>query len=445
MQKKMKQLLTPRQSFALQNFATPLEKGVTPPSQTNNLIGGVIPDSIFNEKIFKIVFSKPGKACKYIRAEIVRNGKKYQASMFTKTQVFHENIDFAGVHCLISGLLGNAENFSQYTAWDGVFEYSARVTKKGKLLTSRRKNPHPPAAGNFEGNSFNRQKNHIIREGMYIPVLADMGIFTNQMTVAAPMRDKFYQINRFLELLADETAEISPKTQVNIIDFGCGKSYLTFLIYHYFAEILKLPVNMCGLDLNPDIVNSCTQAAEKYGYDGLKFRVGDIGALTESPFESPTGPTGAGAFNIVVSLHACDTATDHALFNAVRWQADLICAVPCCQHELFRQMQPQRLKLFAGYGIIKERIASLATDAIRAKLLEIHGYKTQIIEFIPMEHTPKNLFIRARRVANPPVEARPASPKYPPERNAKRWEEIRQITQEFSFRPTLMQLFEQTQ
>jgi SAM-dependent methyltransferase len=247
-----------------------------------------------------------------------------------------------------------------------------------------------------------------------------MGVFTKELKVAAQMWDKFQQIDRFLELLADETDKLKPETVLNIIDFGCGKSYLTFLIYDYFSRKKSFRTNIHGLDSNTEIVKKCTDAAKKYGYDSLTFSEGDIASQT-APTLANWGA--ANTFNIVVSLHACDTATDYALFNAIRWNADLICAVPCCQHELRSQMNPQTLKIFAEYGIIKERIASLATDAIRAKLLEIHGYKAQIIEFTALEHTAKNLLIRARKTTQ-----------------KKSSDELQNILQEFSFEPMLQKL-----
>ena len=376
----------------------------------------------FNEKVHKIILSSPvkGDAPGYTHAEIIFNGEKYQASLFTQTQVFHKNLTLQEVQAYVEGLLGTA--FSQYTAWDGAREYAAKVTKKGKLLTTSKASGRQPEQ-NFRGNTFNKQKNHIFQEGEAIPALVDMGVFTKDFRVAAQMHDKFQQINRFIELIDDETKKILPDTVVNIVDFGCGKSYLTFLVYHYFAKIRQLSVNICGLDLKEPVIASCAAAAKKYGYDTLHFKLGDIGKQASPPL---AGWGSAGSFNIVISLHACDTATDYALFNAIQWDADLICAVPCCQHELRGQMKPHTLDILSAYGIIEERFASLATDAIRAKLLEHVGYKTQIIEFTDLEHTAKNLMIRARR--GKPNPAALAS--------------VQKIVREFAFEPKLMQLLQ---
>jgi len=368
----------------------------------------------FNENIYRILLSAPVKTANYTRAEILSNGQIFQASLYTKTQVFHKNLQKDEVPAFVEEHLGNT--FSQYTAWDGQREYSAKITKKVKMLTTSKPSQKPPE---LASNNFNRQKNHIIQEGAKIPALVEMGVFSKTYKIV--MYDKFQQINRFLELLWDETKTLAPGTMINIIDFGCGKSYLTFLVYHYFVEIRGLEANICGLDLNEDVIKTCQAAAEKYGHKSLTFRLGDIGKQAAPPLEQWGKP---GSFNIIISLHACDTATDHALANAVKWEADLICAVPCCQHELRNQMKPRNMQIFSEYGIIEERIASLATDAIRAKILEHMGYKAQIIEFTDMGHTPKNLLIRARRAtANP-----------------KALGQVQKAIEEFGFRPTLMQL-----
>ena len=402
-----------------------------------------LPDSMFSNDIYKVVFSKPvtgkresnvvdimpellsDKDRQFTRAQIEKSGEMYQLSMYTKKQVFHNNFAADELKPVIHGLFGTM--FQQFHAWDGEYEYSAGVSKKGKVLTSRKKSSNQPGKTEYIPGSFDRQKNYIIKEGAPIPALVDMGVLTKEGKVAAAMWDKFGQINRFLELLADETGpkDVPEGTTVNIIDFGCGKSYLTFLVYHYFVELRRLNVNICGLDLDEHVVKSCTAAVKKYGYSSLKFVQGDIGQQDSPPVE---GWGSSGSFNIVISLHACDTATDYALYNAVRWKSDLICAAPCCQHELRKQMQPKSLKIFSGYGLIKERVAALATDAIRANLLECCGYKAQIIEFIDMEHTPKNLLIRGKRRDG--------------KHSTAAWNEVEEVIAEFGFEPTLLRLLQ---
>ena len=358
----------------------------------------ILPDSAWSREIHKILLSGPVKNSEYTRGEAQRKGDVFQVSLYTKKQVFHHNKKTDETKNFIETLL--TAHFTHYTARDTQYEYAARVTKKGKILTTRKLNrPNqstgqttPPTTQNE--TNFNRQKNHILQEGMDIPVLTDMGIFTKELKIAVPMRDKFIQINRFLELISDETRHLTPEKTLNIIDFGCGKSYLTFVIYHYFTAMRGLQVHMAGLDTDETLIQKCNTAAQKYKYTNLTFQPGDIGQQKKPPLENWGKKN---SFNIIISLHACDTATDHALYNAVAWQTDLICAVPCCQHELRNQMQKDKLALFSRYGIIQERVASLATDAIRAALLESQGYKVKIIELTDRENTAKNLMLRARK------------------------------------------------
>ncbi|MCL2501320.1 MAG: SAM-dependent methyltransferase [Defluviitaleaceae bacterium] len=363
-------------------------------------------EEIFNENIYKIIISDPVRDGKYKRVEITRTGSEYQAAMYTQKQVFHRNLEANEIEGYVAGLLGSA--FKQYNAWDGEYRYSARISKKGKWLTSRTADATP--------QKEKKTKNHILNEGMDIPALADM----------KADREKLAQINRFLELISDEVRHLTPDDAMNIIDFGCGKSYLTFLAYHYFTVIRGLRVRMCGLDNDGKLVEQCNAAAQRYGYTGLDFLQGDIGQRDRPPF-AEWGHEGT--FNMVVCLHACDTATDHALFNAIEWGADLICAVPCCQHELRGQMQAGILPLFSRYGIVQERMASLATDAIRAAMLEWRGYKVQIIELTDRENTAKNLMIRARKKGSPMNEQKKAA-----------YHQVMQMMAAFGFEPAIWRL-----
>ena len=259
-------------------------------------------------------------------------------------------------------------------------EYSFKLSKKGKLLKSENKN-NKTKLSMYEGQ--NRVKNYILKEGIQCPPLVDMGIFTKDGKVVKSMYDKYKQINRFIEMVDDVLKDDNSEV-LNIIDFGCGKSYLTFVLYYYLVEIRNKRTNIIGLDLKADVIDKCNKAAEKYGYDRLHFELGDInGYSSDMPVD------------MVVTLHACDTATDYALYNAVEWNAKYILSVPCCQHEVNKQIKSNSLAPMMKYGIIKERMAALVTDALRGNMLEYKGYKTQLLEFVDMAHSPKNILIRA--------------------------------------------------
>lgn len=260
----------------------------------------------------------------------------------------------------------------------------------------------------------NKEKKYILPEGMPIPPLVDLGVMTAEGRIVKAKYDKYRQINRFLEIIDDS---IKNEAKLKIIDFGCGKSYLTFILYYYLVEIKNMECDIIGLDLKDDVIDTCNQIAEKYGYQKhLRFIKGDISA-----FHSLENP------DMILTLHACDTATDYALEKAVRWGAKVILSVPCCQHELNKQIKNDLLEPVLHYGLIKERMAALYTDALRAELLEHQGYRTQILEFIDMEHTPKNILLRAVYDGKP-------------KHNEK---EIREILDFLQVRPTLYELLRQ--
>lgn len=232
--------------------------------------------------------------------------------------------------------------------------------------------------------THDRSKQYILREGQPVDFLVGLGVQTPDGHIAKARYDKFRQINRYLEMIEDILDKLPSDRTIRIIDFGCGKSYLTFAMYYYLHEMQSRDIQVTGLDLKTDVIRNCNALAEKLGYDKLHFEQGDI-----------SGYQGADHVDMVVSLHACDTATDYALEKAVKWGAEVIMAVPCCQHELNGQIRCETLQPILKYGVIKERMAALITDALRADLLEQQGYDVQILEFIDMEHTPKNLMIRA--------------------------------------------------
>lgn len=308
----------------------------------------------------------------------------YQFSSFCGNKVLHDNLPPKEAAGRMNELL--ASTFRQALLQAAEADYQVLISKKGKagILTK------PPTKKPSAQLTHNRKKNYVLEEGAPIPFLVELGIMNGEGKVLAKKYDKFRQINRFVEMIADVVPYLAKDRTLNIVDFGCGKSYLTFALYYYLKEVQGLDIRVIGLDLKEDVIRHCSGLAEKFGYGGLQFLVGDIAQYS-----------GLDRVDMVVTLHACDTATDAALEKAVRWQADVILSVPCCQHELFRQVENEVLGPLLQHGILKERFAALATDAIRAKLLDLMGYKTQLLEFIDMEHTPKNILIRAVKGKRP--------------------------------------------
>ena len=332
----------------------------------------------------KIVLSNVAdKEQRIQKVQIEKKEKHFQIAEYSDKQVFHKNVDEEELISFCIEELG--VNFLQLNAWMLGGEASVKLTKKEKLLFSLKKSDNSALADEVRQN--NRKKNYILEEGRVIEPLIDMGIFTKEGKIVSSMYDKFKQINRFIEIIDDELKK-KIITHLNIIDFGCGKSYLTFIVYYYLTEIKKIKVNMIGLDLKEDVIKKCNNAAKNYGYENLSFELGDINGYS-APFK----------VDMVITLHACDMATDFALYNAVSWGAGYIFSVPCCQHELNAQIKSETFSLMTRYGIIKERFSALVTDAIRGNLLEYMGYNVNLLEFVDLSHTPKNILIRA--VKNP--------------------------------------------
>ena len=332
----------------------------------------------------KIVLSNVAdKEQRIQRVQIEKKEKHFQIAQYSDRQVFHKNVDEEELIYFCIEEFG--VNFLQLNAWMLRGEASLKLTKKRKLLFDIKKADNSALADEVRDN--NRKKNYILEEGRVIEPLIDMGIFTKEGRIVSSMYDKFKQINRFIEIIDDELKK-KIITHLNIIDFGCGKSYLTFIVYYYLTEIKKIKVNMIGLDLKEDVIKKCNNAAKKYGYENLSFELGDINGYS-APFK----------VDMVITLHACDMATDFALYNAVNWGAGYIFSVPCCQHELNAQIKSETFSLMTRYGIIKERFSALVTDAIRGNLLEYMGYNVNLLEFVDLSHTPKNILIRA--VKNP--------------------------------------------
>lgn len=380
---------------------------------------------VFADEPTKLILSKPGKDSTYHKIVLVRKKDYYQVEKYTDKQVFHENVAFEEIarSCLrlMESGFGQCNGFSSRTehiilcSKKGKVTYKKKMAPANKKMTADKVSPQSDEAA--DALSHNRKKNYLLPEGTVIPPLVDMGIFTSEGKVVRSMYDKFKQINRFVEIIDDTVRELDP-AHLNIIDFGCGKSYLTFILYYYFTEIRHIPVQMLGLDLKEEVIQNCNKAARKYGYENLHFELGDInGYQCDFPVD------------MVITLHACDTATDFALYNAICWNAKMIFSVPCCQHEMNRTMKPENLSLVSHYGIIQERISALLTDALRADFLELCGYKTQVLEFIDLAHTPKNILIRAIK--------RPTTPRSTVERCRR---EIDSALKEFQVEPTLYRL-----
>lgn len=312
-----------------------------------------------------------------VRPVMIRDSLYFQVSRYTDKQVFHENMTAEDALETLSGWILHDFRQAQIRMQDEMV--TVLVSKKGKATVKSKK----AACVETQNLEHNRKKQYIIEEGTAVPFMIDLGVMTESGKIIRTRYDKYRQINRFLEFIEDILPELPTDRTVHIIDFGCGKSYLTFAMYYYLKVLKHYDIRITGLDLKQKVIEDCQALADRYGYDGLQFLCGDIADYN-----------GTDEVDMVVTLHACDTATDYALYKAVKWHASVILSVPCCQHELNRKMQCETLSGAFQYGLIKERTAALMTDAMRGQLLEMQGYKTQLLEFIDMEHTPKNILIR---------------------------------------------------
>ena len=304
----------------------------------------------------------------------------FQLEEFRNNQAFHKNADPREAEGL---LLAYMENMRQMQMETARASYTILVSKKGKISVKQREQAQCVKEKEID-RSHNRRKKYVLEEGIPVPFLLDLGVMTKEGKIVNSRFDKFRQINRFLEFIEDILPELDKDRELTILDFGCGKSYLTFAMYYYLKVCRGLDIRITGLDLKEDVICQCSALAKKYGYEKLEFLKGDI-----------AGFQGEEQVDMVVTLHACDTATDYALYKAIGWNTKVILSVPCCQHELNGQLQNEMLAPVLKYGLLKERIAALVTDGLRAELLEQQGYDTQVLEFIDMEHTPKNILIRA--------------------------------------------------
>lgn len=338
-----------------------------------------------SDRLYQIIISNPRKKEGVFKVKIrpvmVKDVLHFQETAWKGTQVFHENY---GKEEMLAGILSYMEkDFKQLEAESMDGRLTVLVSKKGTVTVKQQKSKAECPADKPD-MSHNRTKKYILREGVPVPFLVDLGVQTREGQIVRSRYDKFKQINRYLEFVEDILPTLDKKETVHIIDFGCGKSYLTFALYYYLHELKNMDVQITGLDLKADVISNCNSLAESYGYEKLHFYQGDI-----STFK------GKEDIDMVVTLHACDTATDYAIEKAVQWNAKVIFTVPCCQHEVNKQIENELLAPVLKYGLLKERMSALITDGVRANLLEECGYDTQILEFIDMEHTPKNILIRA--------------------------------------------------
>ncbi len=320
-----------------------------------------------------------------VRPVLLKQDVVYQVSSFKGKQVFHENVE---AQALIEKCIMWLQNdFGQMEVHHEAGTLICLTNKKGTLtIKEKRTAGEQPklAEERLEQLSHNRKKKYILEENIPVGFLIDLGVQTPQGKIVHSAYDKFRQINRFLEFVEDVLPALEDKEVIRILDFGCGKSYLTFAIYHYLHELKGKKVQILGLDLKEDVIAHCNALKDKYGYQNLQFLTGDIKDYT-----------GQDEVDMVVTLHACDVATDYALYKALKWNAKVILSVPCCHHEVNRQIGNEALRPMLKYGIVKDRMAALVTDSLRALILEKQGYETQLLEFIDMTHTPKNILIRA--------------------------------------------------
>lgn len=333
----------------------------------------------------KAVFSQPtdkGADTKITLSPMILKGKTvYQAERFRDNKAYHENLSAEGVAALTGELEGKYRQVLLVTDTESR-QYCLKANGSYKKTGSSPAVPKPVGV-----RAHNREKEYILSEGENIPALVDLGVFTQDFKVVRARYDKYKQINRFIELVDDEFRRMD-RDEITILDFGCGKSYLTFILYYYFTVKRGVKANIIGYDLKADVVENCSRIAEKYHYENLRFYVADV--TRDTLYDKNV--------DMLVTLHACDTATDYALHYAVTHGVQHIFSVPCCQHEINSQIQKGgELDIFLHHGILKERMSALLTDAIRAAVLEDMGYRVDMIEFIDFEHSPKNIMIRAEK------------------------------------------------
>lgn len=368
-------------------------------------------ENIEIKNIIRGTISNPRNNSKYIKGYIrpveIKGNSMMQIELFTKTQSFAHNYNYDEFSEIINTIM--LDSFFQLNIITNEYNYSFKYTKKNHLLSNKIKNKEIKTLLNV---SHNKQKKYILNDGNIIPPLVDLGVMTQDGKIVPSYYDKYRQINRFLEII-DDTIKAFKEQELNIIDFGCEKSYLTFIVYYYLVNIKNIKTNIVGLDLKADVIKKCNEIAKNYGYNSLNFEIGDI-SLYKPHFR----------VDLIITLHACDVATDYAMYHAIKLHSKYLLSVPCCQHEINNQIKKSS-SFLASYGIVKERMSALLTDTIRAKLLEYSGYNVDILEFVDFDASPKNLLVRAKYTGNS---------------NAKALDEVKQILDEFTIDQTLYKL-----
>lgn len=353
-----------------------------------------------------------------IRPLLLKGELIFQAEEQRGKQAFHKNLNIDEAILYVENCL--AHDFRQGEITSAKGKGTVLVSKKGKMTVKFKQQARIITQKTLE---HNRKKQYLLPEGTPVPFLVDLGVMTKEGQIVHSRYDKYRQINRFLEFIEDILPQLDKHKENVIIDFGCGKSYLTFAMYYYLKELKGYPVRIIGLDLKEEVIRHCSELSIRYGYDKLSFTCGDIASYD-----------GVDHVDMVVTLHACDLATDYAPEKAVGWDAKVILSVPCCQHELNKQIKNPLLQPVLEYGLIKERMAALYTDAIRAQILEYTGYNTQILEFIDMEHTPKNILLRA--VSRKKNEISPAEE----EKRQKAGEQVKELIRFLHADPAIVRL-----
>lgn len=390
-------------------------------------------DWIREGKLLHAVLSQPRRkdgsiAAKLeVKAIMLRQQLCFQFITYKNNQVFHDNIDMEQASAKLAAIM--EQDYRQALFQTTEQKIQLFLSKKGKpllkvLAQTQTRTGDDQKAGEDAAQrevvpmQHNRTKNRVFPEGKAIPFLVELGIMSKEGKIFAKKQDKYRQINRFLEMVQDTLPALPADKALTIIDFGCGKSYLTFALYYMLTEVHQRQVTMVGLDLKADVIAHCEQLARQLEYDGLRFLVGDIAEYKEVE-----------QVDMVVTLHACNTATDAALAKAVQWGASVIMSVPCCQHQLFKQIENDDLTPLLSHGLLKERFTALVTDAARAQLLQTVGYKVQMLEFIDMEHTPKNIMIRATKLKQQ-------------SKREQKWEEYMRYKQMLHIEPALEQMLQ---